>query len=138
MRSSLIDLSNMPKQSCISVVDLNNKETSSILLQRMKCEEEKQNKRKIERLKSPLLRQNLNTSTPNSLSSLLSYSSCSSISPLSPPMSPTLSYSSTFDYSKNSSIESNASEIELNSSYPFYKRVYNATHPKLVSLKKNL
>ena len=134
MRSSLVDVSNMPKHSSISVVDLNNKETQSILLMRMKCQEQKQ--LELRRLKQIMMLQSQSTS--GGLTSGMSSSSCSSNSPLSPTQSfsPTasspISSSCNFNnFSANSSINSNASmpdggcgeSADLNSSYPLYKRL---------------
>lgn len=132
MRSSLSDVSNMPKPSSFSVVDLNNKETTSILLLRMKSQEQKQ--LELRRLKQIMVLQSQSTSSsmPEELISGMSSSSCSSISPLSPTqsLSPTTSSSTSFTFnnsSPNSSVAlSDRSEsIDLNSSYPLYKRLYN-------------
>ncbi len=141
MRSSLSDVSNMPKPSSFSVVDLNNKETTSILLLRMKSQEQKQ--LELRRLKQIMVLQSQSTSSsmPEELISGMSSSSCSSISPLSPTqsLSPTTSSSTSFTFNNSSANSSSANSspnssvalpdrsesIDLNSSYPLYKRLYN-------------
>ncbi len=150
MRSSLTDVSNMPKKhsSSFSVVDLNNKETQSILLIHMKSQEKE--KLELRRIKQAMMLESQSTSSSmhDGLTSGVSSSSCSSVSAQSPTksLSPTANNSALFfdfnDLPANSSNNSSGSmpdrceSICLNSSYPLYKRLYknlNSRHHHIVS-----
>lgn len=100
------------------IVDLNNKESSLMLLKMMK-QEEKRQLEKQSSLQKLILKKT--RSDDHSLPFCLSSSSCSSFS--SAPQSPT--------HSLNTSFNSSTSDAFLNATYPPYRRINNS--PEIVS-----
>lgn len=111
------------------IVDLNNKESSFMLLKMMKQEERRQLEKQNSLQKSILKK---TRSDENALPFCLSSSSGSSFSSASTPQSPTHSLNTSFNSTASYCMMS-SSEAFLNATYPPFRRINNS--PETVSLE---
>ncbi len=116
------------RRNLFRIVDLNNKETSSMLLKMMKQEEKRQLEKKAHLHKLILKTQYsesapMPASIPSTFSS--SYLSSSSSSSFSSPQSPSCNNSLSNSFHSNCSSSTNSANF-FSESFPPYKRIYNS------------